>query len=157
MKKLVRFTLLLLLFPAGVSADGINALLLWKADNKCVSVLLDKQPTVKFTADEINITTLDGIISFPANEIRRFTYGYDPVAIENVKAAGGFEFSFKGNTLRISHLPGGSPVEVFDTEGKQTASARTDGSGNTAISFAAMPTGVYVVKTQSGNFKISKP
>ena len=94
MKNFVISVLSLLLFPTGVSADGIEALLLWKADNKCVSVLLDKQPTVKFTADEINITTLDGVISFPANEIRRFTYGSDPVAIENVKAAGGFEFSF---------------------------------------------------------------
>lgn len=156
-KKHYLAALVLLIFSSGASANTMyNTLVLWKINNERVNILLDKCPKITFMANEMIISTTDNTISFPTNEIKKFTHESLPSSVKNPVDTQNFKLFLSNSTLQISHLSGNSPVSIYGTDGRLLLSTQTDAKGNATIDLNGLQVGIYIISTKSGNFKISR-
>lgn len=151
------FCAALLAVSSAVGAEGVNAVAFWKTDGQKVTVLFDEQPKVTFTADEMRVTTHMSELSFPAGEVVRLTHEWVTPDRIAAPAAGDVRFHLSEDGLRMTALPARSVVEVYASDGKRSLTVSTDGSGNAVLDMRSLPSGVYVIRTSAGNFKIRKP
>ena len=157
MKKRRIFLLSALLgLVSAVQADGVNAVVFWKTDGQKVTVLLDEQPKVMFTADALRVQARQSELSFPAGEVRRFTY--ETVDATGIASAsrGEVRFRLSDNVLHLSALQGRSPIEIYSADGKLLRSVAADAAGSGVVDVRGFPAGVYVIKTSVGTLKIRK-
>lgn len=157
MKKLLTTAFIVLACATNSYADEFKQLILWKANGERVNISLEEYPRVTFTSDEVLITTHMNDLSFPANDVVRFTYGTSATDIANVTVDNQTSFSLTDNRLSISNIKSNSTVTVYQADGALITSQKTDKSGNVTINIESYQPGVYLVKTSSGNFKIRKP
>mgnify|MGYP001062291012 CR=1 FL=1 len=77
----------LLAVASAAGAEEVNAVAFWKTDGQKVTVLLDEQPKVTFTDDEMRVTTCTHEWAFPAGDVERFTYEWaGPTKIDTLLA-----------------------------------------------------------------------
>lgn len=89
-------------------------------------------------------------VSVEAAEVKSFRfYSSDVTAIKGIEMNGQFGSKLMG-------LKAGSDVKVFAIDGKSIQSTTVGNEGNAEIDFSQLPTGIYVVKTEKGSFKIKK-
>lgn len=89
-------------------------------------------------------------VSVEAAEVKSFRfYSSDVSAIKGIERNGQFGSKLTG-------LKSGSNVKVFDIDGKSIQSTTVGNEGNAEIDFSQLPTGIFVVKTEKGSFKIKK-
>lgn len=156
MKKLLTTAFIVLACATNSYADEFKQLILWKANGERVNISLEEYPRVTFTSDEVLITTHMNDLSFPANDVVRFTYGTSATDIA-ITVDNQTSFSLTDNRLSISNIKSNSTVTVYQADGALITSQKTDKSGNVTINIESYQPGVYLVKTSSGNFKIRKP
>ena len=140
------------------AADGVNAILL-EGPSGNFTVLLDEQPVVTFSGDDFVVTTHMGAsLSVPASYVTKWTYVYDEEATSLKNAARfGSLLSFDGKHLGLSNLAPSSAVQVYTSDGALVASAKADSHGSVSLSVPERQGAVYLVKTSSVTFKVSKP
>lgn len=160
MRKL--FSLLALslsVLTARAASDGVNAMLLQGPSDFKFTILLDDQPVVSFSDDYIVITTYMGAsVSVPSSHVTKWTYVKDEEATGiNNAARFGSLLSFDGKHIGLSHLAPSTAVQVYTADGALVSSAMTDSRGNVSLSVPESKGAVYVVKTSTVTFKISKP
>ena len=160
MRKLLSLLALLLsVLTARAASDGINAMLLEGPSDFKFTILLDDQPVVSFSDDYLVINThMGAAVSFPSSHVTKWTYVRDEEATGIHDAARfGFLLSFDGKHVGLSHLAPSSAVQVYTADGALVASGMTDSRGNVSLSVPENKGAVYVVKTSTVTFKISKP
>ena len=147
----------LLALASAAGAEEVNAVAFWKTDGQKVTVLLDEQPKVTFTDEEMRVTTRTHEWAFPAGDVERFTYEW--AAPTKIDAPGLREvcFHLSDGRLLLSALPANSPVEVYALDGKKQLDATAGEAGDATADMRPLPAGLYVIKTAVGNFKIRKP
>lgn len=159
MKKLFSYALLLFALTARAASDGVNAMLLEGPSDFRLTILLDDQPVVTFSDDYLVISTYMGAaVSIPSSHLTKWTYVNDEQAtgIRNAARFGSL-LSFDGKHLSLSNLAPSSAVQVYTADGALVATAKTDSRGSVALSLPERPGAVYLVKTSSVTFKVSKP
>lgn len=160
MKKYFYLLLTIFVFSIKVNANtgGINALLLQGPSDYKLSILLDEQPIITFSDNDLVVTTHMGVISIPSASVTKYTYYYedDETRINNASKYGS-ALSFDGKHLGMKNLPPSTGVQVYNTDGILVSSATTDSRGNVSLSVPEKKGAVYVVKTSTLTFKISKP
>ena len=159
MKKLFSYALLLFALTARAASDGVNAMLLEGPSDFRLTILLDDQPVVTFSDDYLVVTTYMGDgVGIPSSLVAKWTYVRDDEAtgIKNASRFGSL-LSFDGKHLSFSNLAPSSAVQVYTTDGALVATAKTDSRGSVALSLPERPGAVYLVKTSSVTFKVSKP
>ena len=159
MKNFVSYALLLFALTAKAASDGVNAMLLEGSTDFKFTILLDDQPVVTFSDDYLVVTTYMGdAVSIPSTLVTKWTYVRDENAtgIKNASRFGSL-LSFDGKHLGLSNLAPSSAVQVYTADGALVASATTDSRGSVSLSLPDRQGAVYLVKTSSVTFKISKP
>ena len=150
--------LLLPAVTARAASDGVNAMLLQGPSDFKLTILLDEQPVIKFSDDDLVVTThLGDAVSIPSSLVSKYTY---------VRAGGtgitsavrfGSVLSFDGKYLGLTNLTPSSVVKVYTVDGALVTSATTDSRGSVSLSLPDKPGAVYLIKTASVTLKISKP
>ena len=156
-KQFISFALLLFSLTAGAS-DGINAMLLQGSSDFRFTILLDDQPVVTFSDDYLVVTTHMSAVSIPSSLVTKWTYVKDDEATSiNNATRFGSVLSFDGKHLGMTHLEPSSAVQIYTADGALVASGTTDSRGNVSLSVPERQGAVYLIKTSTVTFKISKP
>lgn len=154
------FSLLLLLsaLTARAASDGINAMLLQGPSDYKFSILLDDQPVVTFSDDYLVVSTHMTRVSIPSHFVTKWTYVQDEEAtgIGNASHFGSL-LSFDGKHIGMTHLEPSTAVQVYTADGALVTSGTTDSRGNISLTVPERQGAVYVVKTSTVTFKVSKP
>lgn len=156
--RFISFALLLSALTAGAS-DGINAMLLQGPSDFKFTILLDDQPVVTFSDDYLVISThMGAAVSVPSSIVSKWTYVRDEEAtgINNVSKFGSL-LSFDGKRIGMTNLTPSTAVQVYTADGALVASGKTDSRGCVSLSVPERQGAVYLVKTSTITFKISKP
>ena len=156
-KQFFLLALLLSVSMARAASDGVNAMLLEGPSDK-FTILLDDQPVVTFSDDHLVVTTHMAAVSIPSSFVKKWTYVNDEQAT-GIKDASRFGslLSFDGKRLGLSNLLPSAPVLVYTADGALVATAKADSRGSVSLSLPERQGAVYLVKTSSVTFKVSKP
>lgn len=135
-------------------AEGVNALLVWTKDGKSVGYELQHAPRATFSENTIDLFA-DGVtVSYPLEDYLRFTFGdYDFTDVKALKQTKAF-FRLDGNLLHVSHAEAGENIRVYSADGKLLGQARCDVSGQATLPLNGE--GIFIIKSNKVNFKISK-
>lgn len=154
------FLLALLLCPlmTNAASDNANAILLQGPSDFRFTILLDDQPVITFSEDYLVVTMHIRAVSIPSSFVTKWTYVKDDKAT-GINNAGKFGsvLSFDGKNLGMTNLTPSIAVQVYTVDGALVSSATTDSRGNVSLSVPERQGAVYVVKTSTVTFKISKP
>lgn len=154
---LLGITALFALLPSFVRAAEVDAVVVWKSGGEKVVIMLDDQPKVFFSGEELVVQTLNGRVALPACEVRRFTYeGVAASGLSELRS-GDVRVSLSDGRLRLAALESGSAVRLYGADGRQVVSVKAGADGSAVVDVRSYPAGTYVVKTSAGNFKIHKP
>lgn len=156
-RKLLSVFLLLSSMAASASIDGVNALMIHGKSGEKVTILLDEKPVVRFEGDDLVVTTHMNVVNYASADVVKFTYvSVDPDDVSNPSLLGAV-FSFGKDFVRMEHLAPHVRVSIYTVDGKQVSSAMTDSHGSASLALPEPASSVYVVKTPSSTFKISRP
>lgn len=157
-KILLSLALMLCPFKIAVASDNVNAMLLHVSSGQNLTILLDEQPVVTFSDDNLIVTTHMSVISIPSSLVTKFTYVHedDETRINNAGQYGTV-LSFDGKRLNVRNLAPSTGVQVYTVDGVLVASGTTDIRGNVSLSVPDKAGAVYMVKTSTLTFKIRKP
>ena len=124
-----------------------------------LTILLDDQPVVTFSDDYLVVFThMGAAVSIPSSLVSKWTYVKDEDATDIGKIARfGSLLSFDGKHIGMSSLAPSTAVQVYTADGALVASATADSRGSVSLSVPEHQGAVYVVKTSSVTFKVSKP
>lgn len=147
----------LVLLPLPAWAEDVNAVVVWKTGGERLVVLLDEQPQVLFSGQDLLVRTAKGTVALPAGEVSRFTYEHVSVSGLAELRTGDVRIGLSDGRLRISALKSGSPVVLYGADGRLLASVAAGNDGMAVMDVHRFPSGTYIVKTSAGNFKINKP
>ena len=123
------------------------------------TILLDDQPVVTFSDDYLVLTTHMGdAVSIPSSLVTKYTYVRDEEATGITDAARfGSLLSFDGKRIGLTNLAPSTAVQVYTADGALVTSGTTDSRGSVSLSVPERQGAVYLVKTSTLTFKISKP
>ena len=159
MRKLLFSMALLLSVLTAKASDGINAMLLQGPSDFKFTILLDDQPVVSFSDDYLVISTHMGdAVSIPSSLVTKWTYVKDDNAtgVNNARKFGSV-LSFDGKHIGMTNLAPSTAVQVYSADGALVVSGTTDSRGNVSFSVPERQGAVYLIKTSTVTFKISKP
>lgn len=152
---LITTTIFLLLNIFGINASKSQTLVIWQKDGSKVYYSLDEQPKTTFTSEDLVITTNSATISYPLTKIQRYTYEGGSLGINDIKAHG-ISISHHGEDIIVIDLPVGKSISIYSIDGKQLLSKQSDGSNRQTLSLSTLPTGVYIIKAETINYKFMK-
>ena len=154
MKKIYSLACLLLM-ALGASAQQA-AMRVWTSQEQSTLFVFSAQPTVAFTSAGVQVKAAETEMVIDKHDYVKFTFEESDID-DGVKSVGdGPVVRFADNGFEASRLKAGSPVRVYNLSGALVASAVADGDGRVCVSLGNLPTGVYVVHSQAGVFKVLK-
>lgn len=157
MRKVLFLFFLVLTYAPQVSAESINAMILWMSSGNQIVCMLDEEPVISFEGDDLVLTTHMNVVKYNSDDVLRFTFSsVSPAGVDELKLSM-LSFSFDGYVIKASNLEPLTEVHVFSVDGVQLTTKKTDHKGNVTISLPSQRGGVYVIKSSVANFKISKP
>lgn len=150
--------MILALLVAGVTtALASNALVVhMKSGETHTYVLLDEEPTIAFSGDNIVITARSAEATYAMSDVDFFNYENN--AATSITGVGDGEKGMhrSGNTLIFDGLPAGSSVLVFTLGGQLNIKVKADDNGHAEVDLQSLPEGVYIVKAHNVSTKIAK-
>lgn len=150
-------TLFLALSCLDIAAGGASSVLMvWAKDGTKVAFALAEKPTVTFDAANLLISSGGVSVSYPLENMARFTYGSgEPTDIKGAEADRA-SFKVNGETLLFPALKANSTVSVYSLNGTLVLKKTTGADGECAIPLSGMASGVYVITVNGLSYKISK-
>ncbi len=145
----------LLLTILCVSTVQAQTLVVWQKDGSKVYYSLDDEPKTTFTLEELVIQTSTATFSYPLQNMLRYTYESSTVGIDDMKSKG-LRVTHRGNDVIVTGLPQGKSIAVYGVDGKLLLSRQSDGATRQTLSLSQFPTGVYVIKADTVNYKFMK-
>lgn len=156
-RKLITLCLLMLSVAVWASTDDINALRIHCKSGEDVTILLDENPVVRFQDFDLVISTDLNVVTFPSEQAEKFTYVVvDPTGISSPTLSDVL-FSFGKESVKVSNLAAQTHVSIYMVDGRLISSAVTDSSGSAVLPLPEQSATVYIVKTPSLSFKLSRP
>ena len=162
MKKCAKWlvaTRVLLLVVALFAASAVKAedrvLQVWKADGTIVSFSLNEVPVTTYADGNLVIKTTKTTVTYPLEQVKKYTYSSVTDALSAPKSESA-TLSKDGETLTFSGLKPQTPISIYNVSGQLVRTLKARGLGNTTVSVANLPVGVYVVKVNGVTYKITK-
>lgn len=156
-KRILQAVLIMLLTAGSTVATAADSIILWRANGEKITITIGEHPKITFGNGDVIITTVNGEVAYPANELVRCTCESTADGIESVRAGSVPSLAFDGVDVIITGLPEASSVTVYSVAGREQCSVQADGNGRACVPMASMEAGIYIFKTKTGNFKIRKP
>lgn len=147
----------LALSPLSAVAAAIDAVVVWKSAGDRMVVLLDERPQVLFSGEDVIVQTVKNRIVLPVGEVKRFTYESVSPSGVNGLHAGDVQVSLSDGQLRLTAQKAGLPVGLYGADGRLLQSVTAGSDGTAEMDISRFPSGTYIIKTSTGNFKITKP
>lgn len=135
--------------------SGKQYLVVWKADGTKVSFDLEEEPSTKFSAGKLVISTSSMSAEYPLKSVVRFTYEGESTAISTPNPSG-MGFSQKGDDIRVYGLGTDAAVQLYSLDGVMLESKKRDSDSTVNFSLSGRPSGVYVVKIGDHSLKFMK-
>lgn len=149
----------LLCLPTAIhAADKVNILVVQTKSGDHQFVLSQDKPQVSFEGTSLKVTCdkASASATFQLADVIRFVYkSADPSGIDELTYpdAG---LSYEDGTLVISQIKAGESVSIYSMDGRLQQQLKTTHSGTYRLSLASLPFGVYLVKTGTLTYKITK-
>lgn len=155
MKHLLVFVLLLLPFSMVKAEDADSRLVVWKTDGTKIVYSLSQQPKTTYTSDGIVITTSTVSVTYPLNQIVKYTYEGIANGIESVISEGGVLVTQDGYNFRFINLKENTLVKVYSINGSLISTHKSEEKQIT-ISLGDHVNGVYIIKAGDTSYKVIK-
>lgn len=131
-------------------------LVVWQKSGEKVYFDLTERPRTTFEGSNLVITTTTLTVSYPLEQVLRYTYELPPSGINNVNLSKLVRISHRDNVLYLENLKPGTRIQLFTADGKMIATQQADGTQTITISLAQRPAGVYIVKANDVTYKMMK-
>ena len=154
MKRLMLCFLIAAITATMASADDM-VLHVWQTDGQVLKIKLDQEPTTSYDDGQLVITTLTNTLSFPLENVKRYTYANNASGLDALNATE-VTFSGDGETITLTGLKPGTEVALYNVAGQMLHSTVADSSNRVSATVSNLPTGVYVVKAGNITYKITK-
>ena len=119
-----------------------------------IGISLFDSPKLKFSDDLLEISYNNNTLSFKEDFIYDFSYSSAPAtsAIRTPKVNKKLSIELKENTIMLRDLLPNTRLYAYTLEGKVVKKISSDSQGTAKVS---LPSGVYIIKVQEQQFKIS--
>jgi hypothetical protein len=151
-KKLMLFVLLLVAVVAKAEEQKLQ---IWLSNGKIMTIKLTENPTTRYTGSNLVIQSSNTTVTFPLEQVKKFTYSANPAAINSPEVLG-CEFSADGETLTFTGLQSGTEITVYSMSGQLLRQQTTGSETVTVVSVSSFSTGVYLIKVNGVTYKITK-
>lgn len=151
------FTVLLLLSSLMAMADEPKSrLVVWAKDGTKTYFDLAENPKTTFNDNDLVITSESMSISYPLDQVLRYTYELSTTGIENISQEKAVRISQHNDALTLENLKPGTTVSLYTVDGKQVSAQATGSNRSVTISLSGRPAGVYIVKANDVTYKMMK-
>lgn len=135
-----------------------NSLLLYQLDGSVVAYAFEDEPVITYSNDYLVITTANISVEYHLATLRKIAFAdeWKTATAINEVILPDTEFSFSEEGAKVRAEKPGTPFYVFDMKGMKCAEGTIDAEGKANIRLSRLPSGIYIVKTQSTSFKIKK-
>ncbi len=147
--------LVVALFAASAVKGEDRVLQVWKADGTIVSFSLNEVPVTTYADGNLVIKTTKTTVTYPLEQVKKYTYSSVTDALSAPKSESA-TLSKDGETLTFTGLKPQTPISIYNVSGQLVRTLKARGLGNTTVSVANLPVGVYVVKVNGVTYKITK-
>lgn len=121
-----------------------------------IVIQLDENPLIKFIDDNIYITTSTRILQCSSEELLGFTHIHvDHTSVKGIKTDDEFVF-FTNDGISGSNIKPDSQFYIYTQDGKLICSSKTDEFGNLHANFNPQKGIIYIIKTSTTSFKMTK-
>lgn len=119
-----------------------------------IGISLFDSPKLKFSDGLLEISYNNNTLSFKEDFIYNFSYSSAPAtsAIRTPKVNKKLSIELKENTIMLRDLLPDTRLYAYTLEGKVVKKIFSDSQGTANVS---LPSGVYIIKVQEQQFKIS--
>ena len=155
MRKLLIFTLSLLLSVVHATAQNNATLVLWHADGTTTDVELYLRPRIEFTGEKVLITSTVLNMEYPKTDILRFTYKGEGTGISAPRQDS--DYSQDGDRLVFHGINATDQVAVYTTNGIRIPVRLSATSDGLALPFSALPKGAYILSVNGRTSKFVRP
>lgn len=130
--------------------------LLWTSATTYTSYRCENQPKLVNTESELIWKVGSNEIHLPRTSNITFTFPINPDddAIKEIHRDG--SVLLKGNELTISDVPAGTPLLMYDLEGRMVKKELTSAAGDATLTLSGIRRGTYIVRCGNINFKFQK-
>lgn len=153
----LKTTILLLCFCfSSFAEESKTQLIVWAKNNIKVAYALYVKPQIIFTDTTLVISVEDVEVSYPLDEMLRFTYGEVPETDILDLQTGESQFYFDGTCLLFPSLNVGATVSLYTLGGSKVFAKTVSANGEYAFPLSNLSQGVYVVNVNGVTYKILK-
>lgn len=146
-----------------VVLEPLYNLVVWTKDGSRTDFSFGDQPQVTISDDVFSVTSQRTTVEYNALDIEKFTVeclnentGQLVDAVSSPVQPEMPTFNLSSDVLTLSGCRPQSAVDVFSMDARRMAHVRTDNNGCAQLSLAGWSRGVYIVKTETTTFKISR-
>ena len=157
MNKSYLFLFLLLYATAGKTAEKKNAVILWYTNGEKHTYLLNTNPELTFSGEDIVITANGTSLTYKGTSIEGVSFEkVDDTAIDAVISDSQQSIMMDNGMTKCMMLPAYSIVEIVTADGRTIISGKADFNGCFSVETSSIGSGLYIIKTKRGNLKIRK-
>lgn len=147
---------LLIPMPYLWANDLITTLVVLTKDNAQHQFALPDKPKVSFEGKNLIVVSDKTTTTFALSDVVRFTYkDLDPSGIQEVYIKD-TNVSLEDGMLVVSQVKANSNVCVYSLDGRLVRQLAVKRAGTYRLNLSSLPFGVYLVKTGSLTYKITK-
>ncbi|HBC21717.1 MAG TPA: hypothetical protein DC009_06505 [Porphyromonadaceae bacterium] len=156
MKRLSMLLTCAVMAVAGLFAASPEYVVVWSKSGEQTKFALSDRPEVQFQENTLSLTCAGSRYSFEISEVDKFTFANsDPDSVEELDAVT-VKFTLSNEVLELSGLVTGADVWLYGMDGRLLACMKAAADGCVTCPVGGLPSGIYLVKTESKTYKISK-
>ena len=157
MNKSYLFLFLLLYAPAGMTAEKKNAVILWYTNGEKHTYLLNTNPELTFSGEDIVITANGTSLTYKGTSIEGVSFEkVDVTAIDAVISDSQQSIMMDNGMIKCMMLPAYSIVEIVTADRRTIISGKSVFNGCFSVETSSIGSGLYIIKTKRGSLKIRK-
>ena len=136
----------------------------WLNDGSRYAYALDQHPVVTYSNGELHLSTSQEEITYPADDVHKFTFSLSDITDEGQKPPTtqvssielDAQISLQQGDIHFASCRAGSPISLYTLDGKLLQAVEADANGNARLATDSYPAGVYIIKTETITHKIIK-
>ena len=150
--------LLIAIMVLSVAKATDRLLQIWQVDGKIVTINLNDEPVTTYVDGNLVITTTKVTITYPLEQVTRYTYIEDEAVSEGDGVPNGIRSVLLGDneSLIFKGLKSNTEIRLYSTSGRLVQALKANDGNDVAVSISQLPVGVYLVKVNGVTYKISK-
>jgi hypothetical protein len=133
----------------------------WLRDGRIEGYAIEEKPQVTMGEELFTLSTTSATVTYEAKNVSMFTL--NDAAVDDIittaitpVAFADTEMTFHEGEFSISNGRANTPVMVYNLQGRLLSSQRISPDGKLNIPLHAYPSGIYIIRTETSTYKITK-